>query len=99
MVDERKNGKKEGRDKRRKERKKEGQIDGRKEGRKDRWMMERDECEMNVSKDYMDGVEERRKSIDDGQNEERENEWYVELRVDDGWWVDERKNWKKESRD
>ncbi len=33
------------------------------EGKKDR-RTERDECEMNISKDDMDGVEERRKSID-----------------------------------
>lgn len=57
-------------------------MEGKRERRIDGWM-ERDECEMNVSKDDMDGVEERRKGIDDGRNEEREKE-YVELWVD-GW--------------
>lgn len=57
----RKKGKQE---KKQKEGEKEGRADRQKERRIDR-QMERDECEMNISKDNMDGVEEWRKSIDD----------------------------------
>lgn len=55
-----KEGEKEGREDRWKERGKGQKREGEKEGRKYRWM-ERDECVMNVSKDDMDGGEEKRR--------------------------------------
>lgn len=61
-IERKRQGTKEGRRERREDRWKErgkGQKrEGEKEGRKYRWM-ERDECVMNVSKDDMDGGEEK----------------------------------------